>query len=293
MKKRLLSVLLTLCMVLSLLPVGALADGDVTVENADALQAAVSVATGDALVTAVAGSEVGDTVRLTENVTLTSQLTIDEDKDVILDLNGNTLTLDATAQILVEGGILTITDSSGTPGELITNVDGGLRVLKGTLTLDKGTYTCNNSDWNRLVYVNGSEEEEADYSIVNIHEDAEVRFTDGAYGFGVVAAPYYEYPGGEEVLNKAQHGIVLNIDGKVDATLVGASIYINGNITDVTNTPIVNISKTAELTGMAYAAGYATWNIDGSIKGETGIEIRAGEVTISENAHIIGTAAPT
>ena len=110
MKKRLASTLLALALCLSLLPTAALAEGETPT------QTVTEVDTQDKLVAAVRND--GE-VKLTGNIELTNEVTIS--KTVTLDLNGKTLTSDASNKIESSGN-LTITDSTsgGMIGDTIT-----------------------------------------------------------------------------------------------------------------------------------------------------------------------------
>lgn len=73
----------------------------------------------------------------------------------------------------------------------------------------------------------------------------------------------------------------------------GIGIYINGKIQHENNSPIINLSDTTKITSTGngiYAAGYATYNINGAyIEGsEAGLGIKSGVFNII-NATIIGT----
>lgn len=65
----------------------------------------------------------------------------------------------------------------------------------------------------------------------------------------------------------------------------GAAIYINGQIQDKENCPVINIYDGAVLTGAScavYAAGYAQWNISGgSFTGTEALSLKSGEWNIS------------
>lgn len=72
----------------------------------------------------------------------------------------------------------------------------------------------------------------------------------------------------------------------------GAGIYVNGNIKDDNNSPIINLGSTVKITSTGngiYAAGYATYNINGAyIEGvESGLGIKSGVFNI-KNGTIIG-----
>ncbi|MGM9603084.1 MAG: InlB B-repeat-containing protein [Faecousia sp.] len=121
MKKRILGILLSLCMVLMLFPVTAFAEGDDTAE----LQALL---------------DAGGTVTLDKDYTFTSKLQVNN--TVTLDLNGYTLTSlcsDYFAIYVGGSGLLTLTDSSAAKTGRFTNegtagmgiyVDGSL-VMEG------------------------------------------------------------------------------------------------------------------------------------------------------------------
>ena len=127
MKKRLLSLLLILCLCAALLPVTALA-AETTVANETDLRNALST---------------GGTVKLGKNIELTHALGINN--TVTIDLNGYEITRanptgSATGSInavnIGNGGHLTLTDSSNGSGA-ISNFDGSVHVLAG------GTFTMN------------------------------------------------------------------------------------------------------------------------------------------------------
>lgn len=87
MKRKLLSVLLTLCLAFSLLPTAALADGEGTQTNDVAQIGGTGYAS---LADAIAAAKDGNTVKLLDNVDLTETLII-KDKTITLDLNGKTI----------------------------------------------------------------------------------------------------------------------------------------------------------------------------------------------------------
>lgn len=127
MKKRLLSLLLILCLCAALLPVTALA-AETTVANETDLRNALST---------------GGTVKLGKNIELTYALGINN--TVTLDLNGyeitranptGSVTGSINAVNIGNGGHLTLTDSSNGSGA-ISDFDGSVHVLAG------GTFTMN------------------------------------------------------------------------------------------------------------------------------------------------------
>ena len=134
MKRKLLSVLLTLCLAFSLLPTAALADGEGTPALAE-----VSAAAGTALPPAVDGviTLENGTYVMSEDTTAT--IKVPNGKNATLDLNGKTLT-NKTGEhtIIVENGAtLTITGNG-----IVDNVSHGKGAIvnSGEVTLNGGTF---------------------------------------------------------------------------------------------------------------------------------------------------------
>ena len=134
MKRKLLSVLLTLCLAFSLLPTAALADGEDTPAPAEVPAAAgiVLPEAADGVITLDNGAYVmsGDT---------TATIKVPNGKNATLDLNGKTLT-NKTGEhtIIVENGAtLTITGNG-----IVDNVSHGKAAVynEGTVTLAGGTF---------------------------------------------------------------------------------------------------------------------------------------------------------
>ena len=125
MKKRLLSLLLILCLCAALLPVAVFAEDNVTI-----------VKTEEELKDAI---EKGGSIQLGEKIELAAVLEINN--TVPLDLNGHVITKDVNAGgiktvSIGDGGHLTLTDSSNGIGA-ISDFDGSVHVLAG------GTFTMN------------------------------------------------------------------------------------------------------------------------------------------------------
>ena len=102
MKRKLCSVLLALCMVLTLLPVSAMADVADT-------QSATSLPAADK----------NGVITLMEDVTLTSEFVVNVDQDLTLDLNGHSLTKSGT--VILNNGRLTIRDTTKNGSIVSTN----------------------------------------------------------------------------------------------------------------------------------------------------------------------------
>ena len=106
MKKRLLTVLLAVCLVLALGTVSALAD-DAVVTDVEQLKSAI------------ANAQDGDTITLGANITATETIRIPSDKSIVLDLHGfnitnnvNNSSASAALNVIVVEGELTILDST-------------------------------------------------------------------------------------------------------------------------------------------------------------------------------------
>ena len=131
MKKRLLTVLLAVILVMALGTVTAFADGTIPAN----------------------GGALSGEYKLTENTTVTSQLTVAAGTPVTIDLNGFTLSLSANSAVIKNEGKLTINDSSTNNGGAIT----GYRCVDnyGTLTINGGTFTGTNTavGWSGCIFI--------------------------------------------------------------------------------------------------------------------------------------------
>lgn len=120
MKKRIFSILLTLCMALCFMPKGVFAEGE-TVKN---------VATAQELVDALADIR-NDTVRLTASITFNGNLTVE--RAMTLDLNGHVLRYynpeRACGDIEVTGDLTIIDSNPDTVHKFFNLYGGGLWVL--------------------------------------------------------------------------------------------------------------------------------------------------------------------
>lgn len=168
MKRKLLSILLSLVMVLSLLPTAALAEDGVTLtvnqtKGDDTTATRGGAAAYKTIEAAIEAAKSGDTIQLTGDIELSSVLTIPEGKTFTLDLNGKNITQTGTYwkcdcgstacnhqasakqeykynAINLSSGIMTITDNNTeTEHGTITGYN-GVKVLSGAeLIVDGGT----------------------------------------------------------------------------------------------------------------------------------------------------------
>lgn len=195
-----------------------------------------------------------DTISLISDVQLTETLEIN--KNINLNLNGNNIVAPERV-FLVEGGTLNLT-GSGTIKETEPNY--GAIMIKGS---------TNSNDKN--------------YSVVNIDKDITL---EGWSGLFITHN------------NSKSYGIEVNFAGKINAVNdtsggSGVGIYVNGNIKDKDNSPVVNVLDNAKIASTGnglYIAGYGTYNINESeISGvESGIGIKAGVLNI-DGATVSGT----
>ena len=150
MKRKLLSVLLTLCLAFSLLPTAALADGEGTQTNDVAQIGETKYATLQEAVNAANDN----TVKLLENVT--EDINIPTGINVTLDLNGHKITNVSGHTITVEkGGKLNISDSVGTGVVDNTSHGKGAIVNSGEVTLNGGTFKRSAENGTYSAYGNG------------------------------------------------------------------------------------------------------------------------------------------
>ena len=150
MKRKLLSILLTLCLAFSLLPTAALAEGEGTQTNDVAQIGETKYATLQEAVNAANDN----TVKLLENVT--EDINIPTGKNVTLDLNGHKITNVSGHTITVEkGGKLNISDSVGTGVVDNTSHGKGAIVNSGEVTLNGGTFKRSAENGTYSPYGNG------------------------------------------------------------------------------------------------------------------------------------------
>ena len=197
-------------------------------------------------------------ITLTNNVTLSTSCSISDGQTYTINLNGYTLSAGNTTIMLRHGKL----------------------IVNGTGTIKE------NSPYFGAILVKGSENSaDENYSVVEVNAGVTLEgwsaiFVDQnaakAYGVSVTV--------NGAVLN----GVTDNEGG------VGNGLYVNGSITHTENAPEISLKNTtitATGEGM-YLAGYTTTTLTNcNITGMTGVEIRAGKLTVSGGA-ITGTATP-
>lgn len=215
----------------------------------------------DSLSEAIKNAGEDDIITLISDVKLDNSLEIT--KKVNINLNGNDIS--APEKVFsVEGGELNLTG-------------------KGTIRETKPNYGA--------IMVKGSDDSsDKEYSIVNVGKDITL---EGWSGIFITHD------------NSKSYGVKVNFAGKINSINdtsggTGVGIYVNGNIKDPNNSPVVTIQDGAKITSTGnglYLAGYGEYNInEAEISGsESGIGIKSGILNI-DGATIIGTgkdATPT
>ena len=197
-------------------------------------------------------------ITLTDNVTLSTSCSISDGQTYTINLNGYTLSAGNTTIMLRHG-------------KLIVN---GMGTIK------------ENSPYFGAIVVKGSENSaDTDYSVVEINEGVTME------GWSAIFVDQNE---------AKAYGVSVTVNGAVLKGVndteggVGNGLYVNGSITHTENAPEISLKNTtitATGEGM-YLAGYAKTTLtDCDISGVTGIEIRAGELTVNGGS-ITGTATP-
>lgn len=252
--KKLLSTIMAVVMLLSLVPMAVAEEGTtLTAANAVAQIGDQYYKTLEDAVLKVAN---GDTITLLKDVALDKGLNIgsvgSEQKVLALNLNGHSISA-TDSVIMVQNANLTVTG----PGKIYeTSPNFGAIIIKGS-----------------------NKAENENYTVVNIGAGVELE------GWSPIFVDQYK---------GCAYGVAVNVDGakltgKRDTSdNVGCAIYVNGTIKDQNNAPklvLNNVTQTATGTGM-YLAGYADTTITGGsiTGGDTGIEIRAGELTLNDCA---------
>lgn len=210
------------------------------------------------LATAVAAAKDGGTIELLKDVEET--LRLKQGEDITLNLNGHTLSAEQTTV-----GVL--------HGKLVVNGPGAIKE--------------NKPNFGAIIACGSVSQNDTNYTEVTVNKDVTLE------GW----APVFI-----DQKNGKAYGVSVNLNGvtlnaKNDTSnAVGSGVYVNGQITDAVNSPVINLdSTTIASTGHGmYLAGYATTTVNGgSVSGsETGIEIRAGKLTVN-GATVTGNGIPT
>lgn len=210
------------------------------------------------LVAAIAAAEDnGGTVKLLTNIVL-SKTCIIENQDVVINLNNHNI--------------------SNRNANNLFRVDGGSLKLTGTGSISADDATA-------IRMTGSADSSKSKYSSVVIENGVTVS---GAYGIVL-------HNKLDDDNDKMFYGMDLTVNGDIDADVAG--IWVSGNIIDDNNKNSVNVANGADVVGGVgiCIAGDATVTVDGSVVAETesAIEVRAGELKVTENASVIAEMAPS
>jgi len=187
-------------------------------------------------------------------ISLTNNITLDETLNINKTININLNNFDIKAN------------------EKVFTVQGGTLNLSG-----KGMVYESKPNYGAITVMGSNDSNDNNFSVVNVGKDVTLEGWSGIFiGHN----------------NGTGYGIVVNIDGGINSIadangVTGSGVYVNGNIQHENNAPIINLSNTARISSSGvgiYAAGYATYNIDGAyISGsEAGLGIKAGNFNITD-----------
>ena len=219
---------------------------------------------------ALAAAKDGQTVKVLANTTMTTGRV--EGVSITLDLNGCAVEADNRAFNVVKGGRLTLDDTAG---------GGVLKVNKVGSTLSLGIVTGSKGS----VVMKGGTLEVPEYGIYTTNDDT------GAYVSmqgGLIKADY----GICSIGNGTEHSAKVEVSGgEIRAGIFGFGANGsngNGGVDFVmTGGTITSVAEDAP--ALYLPAYYSTATITGgTITGGTGIEIRAGELSVSGDARISG-----
>ena len=262
MKKRILGILLTLCMVLCLVPTGVFAEGETT----------EIVAAKQELVDALADSTV-DIITLKNDIAINTTLTVD--RAVTLDLDGYVLKMTGSGSVfkVEKGGRLTLIDSDPDAAHKFTpNADGlwALDETNGTKTVNGGVITGGTGSSSGTFVCGGG-----------VYVDGGGTFTmNGGNIVGCTASTTFQARGGGVFV--ADRGTFTMNGGSITGcTTVGGYPYGGG----ICNEGTVTLSGTAEIRNC-----HAKHN-SGDIAYGGGISENGGTSEISGDVRVTGCTA--
>ena len=231
--------------------------GGQTSDDALTPVAQVGTTTYGTLEAAIAAAQPGvaTTITMLKDVNLPNYITVNNGKDITLDLNKHNIIFTGYSVFRVKGANFHVT------GE--------------------GTIFENQKNGFAPIIAGGSKEDIANYTTITIDKDVILK---GDYAGIFVDTDN----GGKDSYNN--YGLIINMNGSIDLTAItdGVSaygIYVQGlNKVTTGNVMQINLDGARIKTGeeAIYAAGYAKWNLkDCTFTAENAaIELRAGEMTI-------------
>lgn len=269
MKKRFLSILMALCLTLTLLPTAALADGGEGGEDEEILtQADQTVTTKEGLSNAISQAQNGDTITLGSSIELSSTLTIKV--PITLDLAGYTLSASASASAGVSSVLAIKADTTILGGTVSGGALAAVTVENATVTVNNATLSTTGNYGLMLgsdtAGIGGSAIIESGSTIVGEGFAGVVVWGTYATGTGTNATSSLTVNGGS--IKGRYYGISGN--GSWDDTY----IELNGGI--------IEAIDDTDSTGIYHPQGGTMVINDGTtIRGLVGVQICGGNVTIN------------
>ncbi len=192
-------------------------------------------------------------ITLADDVTLSTSCSISDGQTYTINLNGHTLSADNTTIMLRHGKL----------------------IVNGTGTIKE------NSPYFGAILVKGSENSaDENYSVVEVNAGVTLE------GWSAI---FIDQLGGKNKIHDS-YGVSVTVNGAVlngvtdNEGGIGNGLYVNGSITHTENAPEISLKNTtitATGEGM-YLAGYTTTTLTNcNITGMTGVEIRAGKLTVN------------
>jgi hypothetical protein len=265
-RTRIESILLVAVMLLSLLPIHALADGP------------IPVGTGDALTEALTN---GGSIQLEDDITVDTEQNWTITKDVVLDLNGHNITSTYGESnyylMTVRGASLTVTDTSASEaGTISADVSGGYGIQlysNSTFNLEGGTIISKNETVDIYTITTGCTVNISGGKLVSTADSAmnvrgsgtEVNITDGELvSEGGIAGVFVSSGSG----STDPESIVFNMDGGKLTSTSGPAILTDYALT-------VNYGGDAVI---------ESENTGISVKGSTVLNVTGGTITADSYA---------
>ena len=246
MKKRLLTVLLVVCLVVALGTVTAMADDTVVAQIGDT--------TYDTLSSAFANAVDGSEIVLLRDVTGCGRLSLTDGRSIVVNLNGHNIGFAANGYFYVHHGSLTLT---------------GTGVVK-----EEYPYYA-------PVLVEGAETDLGNnYAVVNVGENVTLEGWSGVFidYAGTSSGKNHSYG-----VNVTVNGTINSVLDTSNAA--GHGVYINGTIQDIEGSvPVIALGETSSITSQGngiYAAGYAIWTLAGDVTAPNALSIKSGTFTIN------------
>ena len=246
MKKRLLTVLLAVCLVLALGTVTAMAD--------DAVVAQIGDTTYNTLNSAFANAVDGSEIVLLSDVTGCGRLSLTDGRSIVVNLNGHNIGFAANGYFYVHHGSLTLT---------------GTGVVK------------EESPYYAPVLVEGAETDLGNnYAVVSVGENVTLEGWSGVFidYAGTSSGKNHSYG-----VNVTVNGTINSVLDTSNAA--GHGVYINGTIQDIEGSvPVIALGETSSITSKGngiYAAGYAIWTLAGDVMAPNALSIKSGTFTIN------------